>query len=108
MKTKFTPGPWEAYRVGRSHFCIGENGSSKWALADLWRGDQKGSLPMKQFEANAALIAASPKLYESCKQAISLIENSEHGLEYQFNREIRELLLKAIAKAEGREVSNGS
>ena len=109
-----TPGPWKALwveeaigaRVMRSGARIvsesttidGEEDSPSLPIVDIWE-DERG-----EFEANAALIAASPRLLAALQAimpfAEALLEGGEHA-EYQANRDAVTEARAAIAQALG-------
>ena len=89
-----TPGPWRAVRnevhVGNKRICANVSAGESLSLKES----------MDRAHANARLIAAAPELLEAAKYAISRDADS-----YSFTKlgiDAEEVLLAAIAKAEGR------
>jgi hypothetical protein len=97
---KHTSGPWKRLQgmiVGNLH--KGERGTEGDVVCLM-----KGLVDYKNQDANARLIAAAPELLEACRFALLTIEHRE-GLRHRkdlFTDDERNILLTAIAKAEGR------
>ena len=97
MKTTHTPGPW----IVRGGNVI--ESLSRVYVAKAWMTDGEEEC------ANARLIAASPELFDACKAFVkhieSLPDDTEKCRHLRLGLENRpgELLIEAIAKAEGRE-----
>jgi hypothetical protein len=89
--THHTPGPWSFHPTEGANFSIGISGGRH--VADCSRN---ANIPTEEKAANARLIAAAPDLLEAAKAAV---ENWNHGQPRAF---VRETLLAAIAKAQGR------
>lgn len=71
-ETKFTPGPWKAYRYSSFEFCatpeqIAEH-PNYWEVASQ---DNGLSVSAHMGEANAYLIAAAPALYEALEKIVA-------------------------------------
>lgn len=102
---KFTPGPWT---------CRSKDGK-KWASPGMWRADYDGPATIAShaairadkkvvalvvdtgpsdvcLDANAYLVAAAPELMEACRKAMTCASIPDY---------VRDLLMTAIAKAEG-------
>lgn len=71
--TKFTPGPWEA-----SGYCGTEVYAGLKCIAQLPFGCGVDDLTMKH---NARLLAASPELYASLLDAVTVIRSFGFGVE---------------------------
>ncbi len=87
-KTEFTPGPWRA--SGQLIFAE----SKKYPVAAV---DGLWLLSGNTFEANAALIAAAPEMYELLSRILGRLEfcKLEQFIDVETEREIRALLAKA-------------
>ena len=101
MKTKHTPGPWVIRQNGGSQVSIekSENGIRS-IIAETYYSklaDEHGG----NYEANARLIAAAPDMLAALRIA-SLICAKQTSLSYADRREAHEIVMNAIAKAEGR------
>lgn len=105
MTGKYTPGPWSVYDChgDKLDACRFENGAFQvmsvdcdhHAVADC---SCNHSCRMEdECEANARLIAAAPDLLEACMEAVEALNGHPNTMGTE------ELLLSAIAKAEGRE-----
>ena len=86
---KHTPGPWKVIE-DKNLIRVGLNETLTFGCFSI---NEIG-------RANAKLIAASPMLFEACKQALETMRNYIHNYQAQ---ETFELLEQAISKAEGRE-----
>ena len=80
---QYTPGPWSVWPLG-------EIGPDHCRIAEVYNADPSNDDP--EAEANAHLIAAAPELLAACKYI------NQHG----FSVEAWDLILGAVAKAEGR------
>ena len=99
MSATHTTGPWNKGQGphNRQREIFGPSG---WLIADC-RTNQRS---IKEEEANARLIAASPELLEACKMVEGAISwaKEHHGNKWQDHLTCQwSFLLNAIAKAEG-------
>lgn len=98
-RAKHTPGPWTVKRGdGRyayRHYIEAHVYSTPTVISgrDQIAQCTAGEPNAAENEANARLIAAGPELLDACKQALDLFEDDEG---------IAQVLMAAIAKAEGR------
>ncbi len=91
MKTKHTPGPWEAGKAKSGAWGV-------WTLPGFYYVFDSSN----NGEANARLIAAAPEMLTALRMALSTLnymtsEEFSHGKD----KRTRELLAAVIAKAEG-------
>jgi hypothetical protein len=95
---KHTLGPWKC----DWSIQVGGNIKSGWQVFDSNETELVIDIPdSEEAEANAQLIAAAPELLDACQKALSLLKALEvRGDSVRF-------LEQAIAKATGKEVSNG-
>lgn len=92
-ESKYTPGKWEAATYAGDHV-VTSNGELIIECSTPHVSDRDAA-------ANAQLIAAAPDLLDACKEAaaeVELIKSMTSG-------RVLEILLNAIAKAEGRGAS---
>lgn len=83
-KTKHTAGPWKVNKYKKSQVIFATpDDDNNWGKAEI---------DGMNLEANAALIAAAPEMYEAIKEAL------ERG---NFAMDIHNKLSKALVKAEG-------
>ena len=102
MKTaQFTPGPWIAERdTARNAYAWKVTGASG-IVRDIARLALVDS--MSQVEANAALIAAAPAMYEALRVLTSEINLSTLNVRKDFSlMNAHACAVKAILQAEGR------
>lgn len=102
---RLTPGPWEVAKQPYSLVIRGSDGHIV-ATAYGWNEDGKPGHEESKAQANAALIAAAPELYEVLKEVFGQLEYHEPiwytGGMY---RQIKAALEKAERKG-GEEVGN--
>lgn len=95
--TKHTPGPWETGGVMTLVEFRPEGWNAPMCIADC----HTKNAPQSETErvANARLIAAAPELLEACKAAMN-DKYARFGMTKD-NYPVREILARAITKAEG-------
>lgn len=80
---KFTPGPWSACRIKHCHpHLIGETCCVKIGenVIELdYKGFGHENNDYEQSEANAALIAAAPEMYDMLEHYFNLIQAASEG-----------------------------
>lgn len=93
--TKFTPGPWKksgqfGISIGRDHgYISAQNTGCFYALVE-------------EREANAALIAAAPDLYDALEQAAEALSNCKANTGYSSMQYRAAIAIKsALEKARG-------
>jgi hypothetical protein len=104
---KITPGPWEISHEDHAYAIL----SKGFVIADVFHEEEKGKTTgaqsTEEAKANALLIAAAPELLATCKAFVkhieSLPDDTEKCRHLRLALENRpgELLMEAIAKAEG-------
>ena len=106
--SKYTPGPWKAYRISKP-----DNPDTGCYVGIEGGKAITGWGQVTQTEANARLIAAAPQLLEACEAAEKYISMDNHFNSSYFNFEFTEeelenqredaevLLQAAIAAAQG-------
>ena len=78
-ETKFTPGPWKVFRASDGRFILGVGDKNAGGITDggdvatndlgIWRSGAER-------DANAALIAAAPELYEALAGLVAATKSS--------------------------------
>lgn len=95
MSARFTPGPWQILRSADNYpYQIADDTGD---LVTRWGFLIKPASPMA--EANAALIAAAPDLYEALRELFATLDPERPGSPGSTLEKAR----AAIAKAEGRQ-----
>ena len=83
MKTQFTPGPWsietpERTGIGRLTVCMQDCERARFAPVCSIENGNSSALHLKigaeEQQANAALIAAAPELFEALEEAYSQVK----------------------------------
>ncbi len=94
MENKHTPGPWKVVKL---ESCLTVKGPEGCRVASLF-------MPREEMnEANARLIAAAPDMLAALRGAANHLQACQQGeLTRPFTSASLPLVLKAIAKAEGR------
>ena len=98
MAEKFTPGPWKVQRTNQGVFIEGNVEKPIGYLAQVRGIYRDGNRVME--DANAALIAAAPELYEALKNIASYIGDLPRHYNFQDEYDQAET---ALAKARGEE-----
>ena len=95
-----TPGPWKVTSYGDGQYSIKNNNDV---------GYEEGNIPELEDLANASLIASAPDLLKERDELKEHLFKSQVFISNQglVNAELLEALKEAIAKAEGKEASNG-
>ena len=88
-----TPGPWFLAWEDGKYGVVGSQCEGK-LVCIVGNNPNDGRNDIRK--ANATLIAAAPDLLAACKAAIHVVDSHESRIEWN-------LLIKAIAKAEGRQ-----
>jgi hypothetical protein len=99
MKPEFTKGEWKVRLFdGRTQIYCG----NKRIVGDLY--DEGHEPTLKEVDANAHLMAASPKMYEALQMAKEVMEISQviHAMLPECGKEPYLKVLAAIAEAEGK------
>lgn len=114
-KPEWTPGPWEVeyddeecQHVIRMATARAESGSHYTQHVIVydhgyWDGDRESVEAFTEAEANAALIAAAPDLYEACEAIIDWYDDDHDTLQknYEVKHAAIEKIRAALAKARG-------
>lgn len=98
MKTKHTPGPWKLFAQDVDHLILtGE--TTGWGHDHLAVIEAPADSP--EHRANVHLISAAPELYDACQV---ILASFVYGGTFQDPHALkaREIILNAIAKAEGK------
>lgn len=100
--TKFTPGPWKVFRASDGRSILGVGDKNAGGITDcgdvstndlgLWRSGTER-------DANAALIAAAPAMYDALESAIGAMEVLGHPKNYGALLKAQKVL--AAARGEG-------
>ena len=99
MKEKFTPGPWGACKIKHYHpqligeTCCVKIGENIIEIDYIGIGNENKDY--KQSEANAALIAAAPEMYEQLKRHCTLCMMMHPDCEGCEICDTRKVLMKA-------------
>jgi len=100
---KHTPGPWSrapgatnGLDISCAH--VGTVQSENWHVALVFAD---GDIGRETAEANASLIASSPRLLAICKRALAIEESVTQGVERELSDGYVIELRAAIAEAEG-------
>jgi len=102
MSEKFTPGPWDwmtcsfpttSMRIVEPRAIVTCQKTHK-NIATL-----EYSEDAEETNSNARLIAAAPDMYEALKEALTVIDQSEHALGIE--RDAVDAIKMALAKADG-------
>jgi hypothetical protein len=96
VKPKHTPGPWQWHRVDETTWKVISQDYG--TVVNINQYPDALVMPDEQCEATAALISASPEMYDACKLALSAMECNP---KFRENAPTIEALKAAIAKAEG-------
>lgn len=98
--TKFTPGPWRTINDDELVY-ITADAASYGDICDLYSIMAFDHNPRTKHnaQANAALIAAAPEMYEMLREYIDTYESLAFGEGVSFEAAARELLAKARGNA---------
>lgn len=99
MKTTHTPGPWKTV-IGPSTCAVTTANEAPYQAGICRILEKSASYHEGEAEANARLIAAAPELLAALRVA-ALICAKQNSLSYADRREAHEIVMQAIAKAEG-------
>lgn len=95
--TQHTPGPWEYARTDQfdESLDVFESKTARTLFRSI------NTLPKKEAEANARLIAVAPELLDACEGLFEVIEARVRGAELSNVKELLYAGRAAISKAKG-------
>lgn len=93
---KFTPGPWKAEATPKGNWNVYPRCAPIPYICGLYHAEPDIHGRNPESEANAALIAAAPELYEALRMALTWWDDGAHDEQLD-----RDAVVKALAKATG-------